>query len=128
MCSVQRWWTWGLGLLVVWMLVGMADTAWTEFDRGSVRGWTCYGDMNDDGAFTISDVGLSMKCVFFYPGDLLLYLIMHAYNTTIARFFEATPAAYGGTFSELVSVVVWVPSLCTVLILLIPKKFFMRKL
>jgi len=35
------------------------------------RQWAFILDMNRDGAVTISDVGLWMKWLFFYPGDFI---------------------------------------------------------
>jgi len=77
--------------------------------RGS-RLWSCRKDMNGDGKFTVSDIPLLIQCVFFYPGDSLIYnLLLEKSNK--ATFFELTPESYGGKFSFVASFVVWVAAL-----------------
>ncbi len=63
------------------------------------RQWLFVSNMNGDGIFTISDVGAWIGWFFFYPGDLVIYGILSIEQ--LARFFEVTPAHYGGLFSFL---------------------------
>ena len=63
------------------------------------RQWLFVSNMNGDGIFTISDVGAWIGWLFFYPGDLVIYGILSIEQ--LARFFEVTPAHYGGLFSFL---------------------------
>ena len=62
-------------------------------------------NMNRDGIFTISDVGAWIGWLFFYPGDLVIYGILSIEQ--LARFFEVTPAHYGGLFSFLFGLAIW---------------------
>ena len=67
--------------------------------------WTLQADMNVDQLVTISDVWLWLGWFFFLPGDALLAaaIALPAFGT----FFEITQDDYGGWFSGIVSVVVW---------------------
>jgi hypothetical protein len=69
-----------------------------------MRDWILKKDMNFDGAFTITDIWLFLKSLFFYPGD---YLIMHFINTGIGKFFEFSANDYGGFVSGLASFFAW---------------------
>jgi len=68
------------------------------------RLWHFVADMNLDGSFTISDVWLWFKWLYFYPGDGLVYLFLNK-TPSIADFFEMTTSSYGGVFSGVVSLV-----------------------
>ncbi len=67
--------------------------------------WFIAKDMNCDGVFTISDVGLWAEWAFFLPGDGFLWALMQWQN--IAIFLELTPAAYSGWISGIFSVIIW---------------------
>ena len=67
--------------------------------------WFFGKDMNCDGLFTISDVGLWAKWVFFLPGDGLLWVVMQSQGAAI--FFELTPEIYSGWYSGITSGFVW---------------------
>ena len=69
------------------------------------RQWEFVADMNFDGFVTISDIGLWWKWFFSYPGDLVVLLLT---NNNIGRFFELSAADYGGMFSFLISLFVFV--------------------
>ena len=69
------------------------------------RQWLFVSNMNGDGIFTISDVGAWIGWLFFYPGDLVIYGILSFGQ--LARFFEVTPAHYGGLFSFLFGLAIW---------------------
>ena len=70
------------------------------------RQWAFIADMNHDGAVTISDVGLWLKWLYFYPGDLLHYSIL-SLAPGVAQFLELSPSSYGGWGSGIVSAFVW---------------------
>lgn len=70
------------------------------------RHWSFVADMNYSGTVTISDVWLWFKWLYFYPGDGLLYFVIHK-APALASFFEITFDSYGGVFSGVVSFLVW---------------------
>lgn len=70
------------------------------------RIWSFISDMNCDGVVTISDVSRWLGWLYFYPGDLLLMLIMRE-TPNVARFFEITDADYGKFVSFAVSGLFW---------------------
>lgn len=69
-----------------------------------MRDWMIKKDMNSDGIFTISDVGEILYFLFFYPGDLVIYLMI---GTRVGIFFEFSSTDYGGFFSGIFSLFVW---------------------
>jgi hypothetical protein len=71
-----------------------------------MREWSFVADMNGDGIVTVSDVWLWVKWLFFYPGDLLLQLIM-SYTPALATFFELAPSSFGGWGSGSISIFAW---------------------
>ena len=74
-------------------------------EREAAGRWFIAKDMNCDGLFTISDVGLWAEWAFFLPGDGLLWAIMQ--SKPLATFLELTPAVYSGWFSGVVSAIIW---------------------
>jgi hypothetical protein len=63
-------------------------------------------DMNGDGRFTISDVGLWTKYFFFFPGDsLIVFLTMNF--PTFTEFVEVGPNWCHGVLSGVFGVFVW---------------------
>lgn len=70
------------------------------------RQWSFVSDMNYSGTITISDVWLWFKWLYFFPGDGLLYFVMHKLPN-VAGFFEISFDSYGGFFSGTVSLVFW---------------------
>jgi len=74
-----------------------------------MRDWILRQDMNFDGVFTISDVWLFLKSLYFYPGDYLIKIII---NTDIGNFFEFSGNDYGGTFSGIISFIAWLFIIC----------------
>lgn len=63
-------------------------------------------DVNGDQQFTVSDVFMWLKEVFFLPGDWLIYSVATRMPET-ARFLELGAADYGHNLSLLVSGVFW---------------------
>jgi hypothetical protein len=71
------------------------------------RQWTFVADMNHSGAVTISDVWLWFKWLYFYPGDGVVYFLIHQ-ATDIGVFLEITSSSYGGILSGIISSLVWI--------------------
>lgn len=71
------------------------------------RSWEFFADMNFDGVTTISDVGLWIQWLYFYPGDWLLRASMKAVPT-LTRFLEISQESYGGAYSGLISAIAWI--------------------
>ena len=71
-----------------------------------MRQWFPSLDMNYDGVFTISDVGLWFPWLFFFPGDLIVLVFINIIPP-LGRFFEMNVESYGGIFSAIVSVLFW---------------------
>ncbi len=69
-----------------------------------MRTWKFKLDMNNNGLFTISDVWEILTSIFFYPGDLMILLIL---DSKLEVFFEVSAKDYGGPLSFLVSVATW---------------------
>ena len=69
-----------------------------------LRDWGLRWDMNYDGVFTISDVWAILHSLFFYPGDLIVYIIL---NTKVGIFLEFSTSNYGGFFSGIISFLAW---------------------
>lgn len=69
-----------------------------------MRDWVLKKDMNLDGSFTITDIWLLFKSLYFYPGDYLLNSII---NTNFGKFFEISINDYGGFASGLISFFSW---------------------
>lgn len=61
-------------------------------------------DMNADGAYTVSDVWLQIKWLFFAPGDGVICFIGH---TPLGKFFEISYSSFGNIFSATVGGMVW---------------------
>jgi len=80
-------------------------------EREAEGRWFIAKDMNCDGVFTISDMGLWLEWAFFLPGDGMLWTLMQL--PKIATFLELTPIAYGGWISGIASAVVWINTLGT---------------
>ena len=76
------------------------------------RLWGFVADMNFDGSITISDFWLWLKWFYFYPGDGLVYFLLHK-TPSIASFFEMTSGSYGGAFSAIVSSIFFVVTIIT---------------
>jgi len=50
-------------------------------------------DVNSDGRFTVTDVGLWLQILFFLPGDTLIWLSLE-YAPEITQFFEVDAAQF----------------------------------
>lgn len=61
--------------------------------------------MNRDGVVTISDVWLWFKWLYFYPGDVVLEVILKIPG--LATFLEVSDASFGGSASGIMSAPVW---------------------
>jgi uncharacterized iron-regulated membrane protein len=81
------------------------------------RQWSFIADMNFDGAVTISDAWLWLKWLFFYPGDLLFYVLMTSVSP-VARFLELSQSSYGGWSSGIISAITWLIA-CSVIAFLL---------
>jgi hypothetical protein len=74
-----------------------------------LRQWAFIVDMNYSGSFTISDLWLWLKWLYFYPGDTVVYFILKDdKNYLFSQFFEIDYQSYGGVFSGIISFIVWV--------------------
>lgn len=63
-------------------------------------------DVNNDGSFTVTDLGLWLQNVFFLPGDWLIWMMLR-YAPEVGRFLEVDAGAYGSTVAALLSVFSW---------------------
>ena len=63
-------------------------------------------DVNRDGNFTVTDLGLWLQHTFFLPGDWLIWIMLR-YAPGLGRFLEVDAGAYGSTVSALLSVFSW---------------------
>lgn len=71
-----------------------------------MRFWSFLPDANFDGIISISDCWLWFKWLFYYPGDLLIF-VSFEYAPVLTRFLEVRAPAYGGSVSGVVSLVLW---------------------
>ena len=62
-------------------------------------------DMNGDGILTIRDVLAWLVWLFYYPGDLAVFLTTRMPN--LARFLEVSFTSCRSTFSEVISSIFW---------------------
>jgi hypothetical protein len=69
--------------------------------------------MHGDGVFTISDVWLMVKYVYFAPGDLLILSLM-AENPKFAAFLELDASSLYGWKSGVISGIAWLIALSAV--------------
>lgn len=74
------------------------------------RDWSLSWDMNGDGGFSITDIGMLLKSVFYMPGD---FILSHM-GSWLTTFFEVTPDAFGGGMSGFISFVIWITLLGSV--------------
>ncbi|MEJ2699629.1 MAG: hypothetical protein P8Z70_08215 [Desulfuromonadales bacterium] len=65
---------------------------------------TFFRDRNLDGKFTITDLLLNLKDIFFVPGNAA---VKHLIGTRVGNFFEFSRADYGGVFAGTTSAIVW---------------------
>ena len=70
------------------------------------RHWFFVADMNYSGSVTISDCWLWFEWLYFWPGDMFVYIMMNALPS-IAHFFEITHGNYGGIFAGIISFIFW---------------------
>ncbi len=85
------------------------------------RLWQFIWDMNQDGIVTFRDIPDWALWLFYYPGDLLVYLILSSPET--ARFLEMSFYDYGGRSSLVLSAAAWL-LVCAVPIVL--KRVYLR--
>jgi hypothetical protein len=74
--------------------------------RYDPRIWKFISDVNYDGSLTSRDVWLCIKWLFFYPGDIFIYLLVNV-TPGLAHFLEISYNNYGGILSGTVSFAVW---------------------
>ena len=72
------------------------------------RQWNWVTDITGDGKVTISDVWGWMGWLYYWPGD---FFIQYLIGTELGVFFEFTYSDYGGTFSFIISGLVWLITL-----------------
>ena len=70
------------------------------------RKWGFDLDMNYDGLVSISDFWHLLEWLYFYPGDLLFYLISENLPE-LSRFFELSFESYSSTTSGIISLIMW---------------------
>jgi DNA-binding MarR family transcriptional regulator len=91
-----------------------AASAYTEKNLPEMPWLPLEWDLNHDGRFTISDIGLWLQHAFFLPGDWLIWTSMR-YWPELSRFLEVGSRHYGSSFSALISVFVWLAVMVTIL-------------
>ncbi|MHA1539298.1 MAG: hypothetical protein ACTSXQ_02355 [Alphaproteobacteria bacterium] len=69
-----------------------------------MRNWNIVTDMNFDGIFTITDIWMLVKSLFYYPGDFILKLLI---DTEFGAFLELNSNFYGGTLSGFISLFIY---------------------
>ena len=62
--------------------------------------WQIRLDQNLDGVFSVSDVWLWIKWLYFAPGDAIIFVLSRIESTR--TFFELSPDSYGNWFSAVV--------------------------
>jgi hypothetical protein len=70
------------------------------------RQWKFVSDINYSGAVTISDFREWVQWLFFYPGDVVMFLALESFPS-VGRFFEVSPLSYGGIWSGIFSGLLW---------------------
>lgn len=73
----------------------------------AVRDWSLYWDRDDDGVLTTGDALLWLQSVFYYPGDMVLWLCDTLSLTPLVRWIEPSPHYYGGMLAAVLSGLVW---------------------
>lgn len=74
-----------------------------------IKPWSFHNfrmDMNLDDRFTAADVMLWLKVLFFIPGDTVLYFFITAFPP-MAKSLDLGPYSFQGTFSLVVSLIIW---------------------
>jgi hypothetical protein len=72
--------------------------------------WHFALNMKGDGVFTITDVGLMAKYVFFAPGDALILSVL-GYQPALATFFEMDASWLYSWKSTVISIIAWILAL-----------------
>lgn len=67
--------------------------------------WRPRIDFNSDGAFTITDVLLWCRWLFFVPGDVMISAFLQF--PSFSAFFEIYSGSYGGTGALIMSCIYW---------------------
>ena len=70
------------------------------------RLWNFVQDMNSDGNINITDITLWVKWLFFYPGDVIIRLLIRKVPN-VAIFLEVSFNNYGGIMSGVLSFIIW---------------------
>ena len=69
--------------------------------------WRWAQDLNGDGRITISEVWAWLGWLYYYAGDASVNVYNGFLQSDLAKFFEMTPAYYGGQLSWWVSLAAW---------------------
>jgi len=70
------------------------------------RNWSFVADMNYSGSVTVTDVGLWAQWLFFYPGDIVIYIMTNFFPQS-SDLLGVSLGSYGGVISFLLSFVLW---------------------
>jgi len=70
------------------------------------RQWRFVSDMDHNGAITVDDVWSWLGWLYFYPGDVVLSLLINKFPAA-AKFFDIYPDNYGGMLSFIISLIIW---------------------
>lgn len=70
------------------------------------RDWSFVADMNYSGSVTVTDVGLWIQWLFFYPGDIVIN-IMTNFLPQASDLLGISLHTYGGLISFVLSCFLW---------------------
>ncbi|MGF1757163.1 hypothetical protein L4D76_04270 [Photobacterium sagamiensis] len=70
------------------------------------RDWSFVADMNFSGSVTVTDVGLWVQWLFFYPGDIAIN-IMTNFIPQVSDLLGINQGVYGGLISFILSCFLW---------------------
>ncbi|PSW06582.1 hypothetical protein [Photobacterium lipolyticum] len=70
------------------------------------RDWSFVADMNYSGSVTVTDVGLWVQWLFFYPGDIVINM-MTTFFPQASGLLGINNEVYGGLISFILSCFLW---------------------
>jgi len=65
-----------------------------------------FTDMNCSDSITLGDIGLTVKWLYFYPGDAFIHFVVN-HVPDMGQLVRITYSSYGGVLSGIVSFFVW---------------------
>lgn len=101
LCLMAYLFVWLVALSSIWL--GFADGCRVQMQLAGQ--WFIFKDINCDGLFTITDVALGLKWLFFLPGEAFFQWLLHMER--LAVFLEVAPDISSGWIPILFSVVTW---------------------